>query len=97
MKPQNTSLAVSVKGPQVPRTVLAAPPSRFAKRIEARAETRRPVAVGFMESSLGGEGTPLSTGSQASRLPASSRLRHSGRGDVARLEARTDGVSRVLL
>src|SRR5262245_54616853 len=81
MKPQNASLAVSVKGPQVPRTVLVAPPSRFAKRIEASAETRRPVAMRFMESSLGGEGTPLSTGSQGSRLPASSRLRHSGRGE----------------
>src|SRR5262249_12415998 len=88
MKPQNASLAVSVKGPEVPRTVLVAPPSRFAKRIEVSAETRRPVAMRFMESSLGGEGTPLSTGSQGSRLPASSRHRHSGPGEL-------EGVSLV--
>src|SRR5262245_6156407 len=57
MKPQKASLAVSVKGPQVARRVLVAPPSRTANTIETRARTRRAVADSFMESSLIGEAT----------------------------------------
>src|SRR5215471_836939 len=48
MKPQNASLAVSVKGPQVPWRVPVPPASRAVNTIETIARTRRPELISCM-------------------------------------------------